>query len=347
MSFTTGLIIVIVTLLIYGGLLAIVLYLRDQEKHLVLEQILAWILTLLPALFLFLIRDWCWDEAVNPASLAYSWFHFLWLGAMILVSGFLLFFAKRERLKKRTTGHFDNLDRFVFRFGVMLFTIEIVKQIYFGNLFIGEYEYYLIPFQFCSVPMYVCLIAPLVKHKLIKNALYDFLGLFMLIAGLAVMIFPSTVFVSQIFICFHTMLWHGGMVAVGLYIISYRRMGTNFKQWFRGFLVLAGFVLIAVITNLLIHYFGSPALQEFDAFFLDPFAEEGYNKIFILSGIYNTFVYQWQLPIALAFPLYIVIYLFAFGVGSLMVFLIARLVLYLKHGKDKVEKYDLIEQELT
>ncbi|MGI6714320.1 MAG: hypothetical protein ACOX3K_04700 [Bacilli bacterium] len=346
MSLSHGLLLLIATLIVAAILLTVTLYLREKEKYLILEQILAWIFTFLPAIFLFLIRKWRWREDLDPATLAFNWFHFIWLGFLVLVSAFLIFFARRERFKKRTHGRFHNLDRFVFRFGVMLLTIEIVKQIYFANLFIGDYQYSLIPFQFCSVPMYVCLIAPMVKNRLLKTFLYDFLGLYMFIAGFAVMIFPTTVYVRQIYICFHTMLWHGGMVAVGLYIITYRRMGTNFKQWLRGGAVLLGFVLVAVMTNILIHYFGSPELQSFKAFFLDPFAPEGYRQIFILSDIYNTFIYQLHLPITVGFPLYLILYLLAFGIGSIIVFLIARLVIYLRHEKEDVNKFDLIEDEV-
>jgi len=161
------------------------------------------------------------------------------------------------------------------------------------------------------------------------------------------MVFPTTVYTQAVYICFHTMIWHGGMAAVGIYIMTARRVGTSYKQWLRGGSILAAFVALAVIINVLIHYFGSPALQSFKAFFLDPWASDGYSAIFILSSFYSTFIYQWGLPLMIGFPLYLLVYLLAFGLGSMFVFLVARLCIWLMHKREDVRKFDITERPLN
>ena len=335
MTLTAGFIALGTTIFVIAIIIGLLFRLRTQPQLQWLRHTLAWILVFIPALFLLVIKDWQWSDQIDPKQLAFNWFHYLWFGLLVTTSIFLIILARKDRFSSEKSGYLTRLDFFILRFGVFLLTIEIIKQIFYAQLFIGNYQFYLLPFQFCSVPMYVCLLAPLLKPGYLKKMLYDFLALFMFIAGFAVMIFPTTVYTREIFICFHTMLWHGGMVAVGIYILTYRRVGTSYKQWFRGGSVLAVFVVIAVVMNILIHYFGNVNLQSFKAFFLDPWAPDGYSEIFLMSSFYSTFIYQWGLPIIVGFPLYLIVYLTAFGLGSMIVFLVARLCIWLMHKKRK------------
>ncbi|MDD3389504.1 MAG: YwaF family protein [Bacilli bacterium] len=347
MTLTAGFIALGITIFVIAIIIGLLFRLRNRPQLQWLRHTLAWILVLIPAFFLLIIKDWQWAAHIDPVSLAFNWFHYLWIALLVLTSGSFIMLARSERFHQERFGYMSRLDLFTLRFGVLLLSIEIVKQIYFANLFIGQYQFYLLPFQFCSVPMFVCLIAPLLKPGYFKKMLYDFLSLFMFIAGFAVMVFPTTVYTQAVYICFHTMIWHGGMAAVGIYIMTARRVGTSFKQWLRGGLLLSGFVLVATLTNILIHYFGRPEMQGFKAFFLDPWAPDGYSAIFVISSFYSTFIYQWGLPIIVGFPLYLIVYLTAFGLGSMIVFLLARLCIWLMHKKEDVRKFDLTEEAIS
>lgn len=50
------------------------------------------------------------------------------------------------------------------------------------------YDWWFFPFQLCSLPMYLCLLLPFLKHKSMKTAVCTFLQDFNLLGGLAALI---------------------------------------------------------------------------------------------------------------------------------------------------------------
>ena len=69
--------------------------------------------------------------------------------------------------------------------GVFLMITEVYKQLfyyyYIGN---GSYQWWVFPFQLCSVPMYFCVIAPLLKKGKVQSGMYNFMTTFNLLGGL-------------------------------------------------------------------------------------------------------------------------------------------------------------------
>ena len=113
--------------------------------------------------FANLITDWIWPgDGVH----SYHWFHIMWLVLMVIGCFASSYFLGRKHNKKID-------DRFIFIIGTMLILIEIYKQVFY-TLDAGYFQWYAFPFQFCSVPMYVAFVAPLIKNEKIKeyNKLY-------------------------------------------------------------------------------------------------------------------------------------------------------------------------------
>ena len=65
----------------------------------------------------------------------------------------------------------------LFACGVFLLVCEVYKQL-FHYYFINDHAYawWIFPFYLCSVPMYLCLIAPWLKAGKLQRALYTFLA---------------------------------------------------------------------------------------------------------------------------------------------------------------------------
>ena len=106
--------------------------------------------------------------------------------------------------------------------GVLLL-FELYKQLILSyNAEKGTWAYYWtqFPFQFCSTPMYVMLLISLLKNGKLKNSLCSFIATYSLFAGIAVCIYPGTVFVDHLGINLQTMVHHGAMLIVGVFMYA-------------------------------------------------------------------------------------------------------------------------------
>ncbi len=97
----------------------------------------------------------------------YGWFHILWL-ILTAVSIVLLCRYGQKGNEKRT--------RYIVLITAIIVTVlEIYKQINYtfsvdGNSIATHFQWYAFPFQFCSMPMYVGLLAGVVKKANCKTA---------------------------------------------------------------------------------------------------------------------------------------------------------------------------------
>lgn len=162
---------------------------------------------------------------------AFGPFHFAWLGGCICAAVLAGVLGWRTCSETVT-------DRVVFGAGVVFFLLEWYKQLFsFYVLGSGTYDFTVFPFQFCSLPIYVCLPAPLLGRRA-KHTLYAFLALFGTVGGYLVMAYPNLP--ASTTMCVHTMLWHSGMIALGVYLLVAERCGRSFR---RDYLPAAGVFL--------------------------------------------------------------------------------------------------------
>jgi hypothetical protein len=240
----------------------------------------------------------------------YGWFHLTSLVLTLVIALILGLKGKKDDNKA--------IDKTVLGIGIFLLIIETYKQFFFTYvLYDGSYPWYIFPFQFCSTPAYVCLIAPLIKNSKIKEACYSFLAFFGLLAGISVMFYPNDVFISSLSICIHTMLWHGAMVVVGVYLIVAKNYGLKIREVLRGSLVYLSFISIALLINIISYnYLQSIISDGLNLFYISPY---GTCHLPILSTIQTN--YGW---VAL-----ILCYLLAFYLGVIFIYLITKEIKYI------------------
>lgn len=187
---------------------------------------------------------------------------------------------------------------------IIMMLLELYKQLSFSyDNGVWSYEWYAFPFQFCSTPMYIVFIASLIKNDKLKNSLYMFLATYGLTAGISVMLYPNTVFIKEFLIDVQTMVHHGFMVVMGLFLILTNKVESNFKSIRNSFIVFIVLVLIALIGNISTYYLGID--NGLELFYISPF----HTPVLPIFDI----IYEY-----LPYPLFLFIYIFIFSVGSLI-----------------------------
>ena len=194
-------------------------------------------------------------KAYGPLNV--SWFHYLSLFVTVICIIFLIKHFKKDDMKK--------IKRTILIIGIIMILLEVYKQVIFAYQ-AGHYQWYAFPFQFCSTPMYLYIILGLTKSKKIEQYLISFLATYGTFAGIAVMIYPSSVFVQTIGINVQTMVHHGLIAAVGLSLLV-TKVTINLKTLIKAMAVFSILVLIAYTMNTLFNLFNDSAT--FNMFFIN------------------------------------------------------------------------------
>lgn len=261
---------------------------------------------------------------LSEAPKSYGWLHLFFVVVMIAVT--ILMICKIKKVDN------NKLDKIILGFGIMLLVIETYKQLVYTLVLSddGSYQWYAFPFQFCSSPMYVCLIVPLVKNVKVKEALYGYLAFFGTIAGIAVMAYPGDILVDVLSISLHSLIWHSSMVVLGIFIITKRNYGVKIKEVIPSLFVFYAFVVIAQILNITFyHGFIKDLGDTFNMFFISPYFE---STLPVFSIFYQEF----------GWIVCFILYLIGFSLGSIVVHLIVR---GLKKIFDKNESaYELVKE---
>ena len=100
----------------------------------------------------------------------WGWFHLLFWGLSIGGAVLLCVLHKKDKPER--------VRKVVLTVAITVILLEIYKQITFsfsnGTTF--DYQWYAFPFQFCSTPMYVGLLAGLIKKGKVHDALCAYLA---------------------------------------------------------------------------------------------------------------------------------------------------------------------------
>ena len=244
------------------------------------------------------------------APTGYSWFHLL-CAALVIAFCFLILYKAHnisDKAFRLTLG---------ITAGVLL-TLELYKQLNYSYDYADDrwgYQWYAFPFQFCSTPMYVMLAAALVSNEKVKRSLYSFLATYALFAGIAVMIYPNDVFTETIGINIQTMVHHGMMVVMGVFMYASGRVQLSHKTILYALPTFITLISIALTANILYGEFGDPE-QTFNMFFISPYYP---CTLPVLSLLYGKIPY-------LAF---LACYIFGFSAAG---YATSLLVMYIKKG---------------
>lgn len=198
----------------------------------------------------------------------YGWYHLMCLAIVLGLSIFLGIRFRNASEKK--------IRIFLIISGVAMILFEIYKQFIFSysindGVVTWSYQWRSFPFQFCSTPMYVALLAGILKKGKLQESLYSFLATFGLFGGGIVMFIPSTVFMKYIAINIHTMFHHGMMVVIGVVLLSSKAVKIEHKTILKAVAVFISLTAIALLADCVYVWCGGT--QDFNMFYISPYRE--------------------------------------------------------------------------
>ena len=237
----------------------------------------------------------------------YGWFHLAWFAVSVILAVFLCV-THKENSDKR-------LRRIVFGVALTLFIMEIYKQIVYSfsvsdGVLVFDYQWYIFPFQFCSVPIYIGLLTGVFKKGKVHEALCAFLATYALFAGVCVMLYPVTVFTSTIGVNIQTMFCHGSMITIGIYLLGSGYIKLRHKTVLGAMSVFAISMACAIIMNELAYVGGITETETFNMFFISPHCDPS-------LPVYS--IVQEHVP----YPFCMIIYYVAFSLAAYVILLIA------------------------
>ena len=266
------------------------------------------------------------------APLAYGPFHLFWL-AMTFVAAIILCALWKK-------GIIKDVRKVVLITAIIVITLEVYKLFIYSfsyeNGISFSFPWYYFPWQFCSTPMFVGLLAGLSKGKVHKH-FCAYLATYAFFAGLAVMLYPGDVFVthltasegtSTLGICIQTMICHGSMVtmAIFLYYTGYvKAEKSTIIKAIPVFVLASG---LAVTLNEIFHSLGI-----FTNFF---FFNPHYNSSLPVYSLIHNAIREWCYPFG--FVISILLYIIGFTLIAFIVLLIPMGIKYLKE-KDFDSEY--------
>lgn len=256
------------------------------------------------------ILDLRMRQPIPYSSFSNSWFHYL---SLILMVVSLIIFIKLFK-----NGSEKSIKKTLLITGILMIVLEIYKQVIFTYQ-ANEYQWYAFPFQFCSTPMYLYVIYGLSKNKKLDSHLLSFLATFSTFAGLAVMFYPISVYVSTVGINIQTMVHHGLMASVGLALLA-TKTEFNLKTLFKASTVFIILMAVAYLLNTLFQVFINDGT--FNMFFISP---EFGTEIPILSMI------QPHVP----HIVFLIVYAVGFSFMALLMLFIGNLVYSITSKKNK------------
>ena len=251
----------------------------------------------------------------------FSGFHLLFLG--LLIAACLLVVWRRKKLTDKT------IDLVMWISATVMILFEIYKQLVFSYQADGtwHYEWYIFPFQFCSTPMYTFPLVFLMKDCKFRRAVMSYIATFSLFAGFIVMVLPTSVFTSLVFINIQTMVHHGLQVVFGVYMAAYNRKQLNKRFFAWSLIVFGAFASVAWVMNVVAyHKLVVPGITgDFNMFYISPYMN---NDLPVLSAIYPKVPY----------PVYLIIYLFGFTLAAAIVYAVEKGIVALTLRKNKRAK---------
>ena len=237
----------------------------------------------------------------------YGWFHLLSLGLTVALTAVLCLTHKN--------GNEDRVRRVVLITTLTVILLEIYKQINFSITYSDgikfDYMWYSFPFQFCSTPMYVGLLAGLTRKGKVHDAACAYLATYAMFAGICVMVYPASVFIDTIGINIQTMVCHGTMIVIGIYLLYCGYVKVQWKTLLRAAVVFAVLVAMAAIMNEVAYRVGLLETDYFNMFYISPYCDP---HLPVYSLVQNVVPFPWCLAI----------YIAGFTVAAGLILLIAK-----------------------
>lgn len=185
--------------------------------------------------------EWTAWGMERPPS--YGAFHLIWTAVALLVC---VIFAWKLRNVSEKANRWILLS-----IGIFLILCELYKQLfYYYHIGSRSYQWWIFPFQLCSVPMYLCIIAPLLRPGKLQRGMYHFMLTFNLLGGIAALAEPSGLTHEYWTLTLHAFIWHSLLIFIGLYLGFSHRTKARWQDYTLACLTFLGLAAIAFGINL-------------------------------------------------------------------------------------------------
>ncbi|NCC66606.1 MAG: hypothetical protein EOM14_00225 [Clostridia bacterium] len=242
----------------------------------------------------------------------YGWFHLTW---MALTAAAIFILAKN----RRKAGE-KQLNALLIIYAVPTLILEITKQVIWSYSFdaaagLGywDYQWYAAPFQLCTMPAYVGIIAAFLKPGKTKNALLSLLAYFTIWGSVMTFFIPNSCFVETIEVNIHTMWLHCGSLVVSVYLLMTGAVKNELRSVRRGFFVFLICAGTALAMDVAMKLSGVIGEDTFNMFYISPY--------FISSLPVFDDIQQ-----AVPYVVFLAVYVVSFLLGALAVFLTVKLL---------------------
>ena len=158
--------------------------------------------------------------------------------------------------------------------------------------------------------MYVGLLAGIFRKGKIHESLCAYLATYAVFAGICVMLYPTTVFTGTIGINIQTMVCHGSMIYVGIYLLYSGYVKLEHKTILKAIPVFVAAVAVAVVLNEIAYYSGLLETDGFNMFYISRHQEP---HLPVYSLVQEAVAYPWCL----------ILYVAGFSLAAYLILLIA------------------------
>ena len=133
--------------------------------------------------------------------------------------------------------------------GWLLLASEVFKQLFVYRVVSGGvYNYWYIPFQLCSVPMYLCILLPVLKGKT-RDTVLTFMAGYTFVSAVATFIYPEDILRPYIVLTLHGFDWHGVLLFISLTVGLTGMADLSFKGWLRSTYLFLSLSIVAILIN--------------------------------------------------------------------------------------------------
>ena len=178
-----------------------------------------------------------------------SWFHFIAL--IPIIAGAILIPRFFKDAKEKT------YKRILLIIWIVLIILEIFKQLiksyHYGEPSYWEYSIRDFPFSICSMVYYLMPIILFVnkeKHPKVVDAAIGYLCFITLTMGIVVCVYTKMVASELIYINIQTMVHHGVLIVIGVFIYVWNRKNITIKTFYRSLIAFAITAAFAILINL-------------------------------------------------------------------------------------------------
>lgn len=245
----------------------------------------------------------------------FGWFHIMWI--IITIISIILLYSKRNKYSDK------KLKVVLFTYGIIALILELLKQLIWSfnydpvtNIVTWDYQWYAFPFQLCTTPIYVSLICTFKKDNKTRKSLLSYMAFVTILGSIATIIMPDSCFTSDILVNIHTMWLHCGSLIVSVYLLMSNEVELNINNIKKSTYVFLFFLVLALLLNIVIYNTDILGEETFNMFYISPYFE---STLPVFDIIYQNVPYL----------IFLIIYILAIIVGSLIIFSIGKLIKYI------------------